>query len=41
MQIEREDRRAVADENLSSQTIAVAHSAHRLNREAGKILAAG
>jgi len=41
MQIERQDRRAVADKNLGVQMIAIADPAHRLNGEARQILAAG
>ena len=41
MQIEREDRRAVADQNLNGQAIAIAHAAHRVNCEARKILVCG
>ena len=41
MQIEREDRKAVADQNLSGQAIAIAHAAHRVNCEARKILVCG
>src|SRR3984885_3615296 len=41
MQVERQDRRTVADQNLGGQTIAVSPPAHRLNREAGKIFVTG
>lgn len=38
MEIERQDRRTVADQNLSGQTIAIAQAMHRLDFKARKIL---
>jgi len=38
MQIERQNRRTIADQNLRVQAIAIADAAHRLNAEARKIL---
>jgi hypothetical protein len=40
MQIERQDRRAIADQDLGVQTIAVPNALNRLNVETRKILAA-
>jgi len=41
MQVERQNRRTLADQDLSGQTISIANAAHRLNREARQILVAG
>ena len=41
MQIQRENRRAIADHNLGSQMIAVSQAMHRLNGEARKIFFPG
>ncbi len=38
IEIERQNRRTIADQNLGVQMVAIPHAAHRLNGEARKIL---